>query len=150
MSETNVWKPDDRIIAASEKLKKDFPFMQNTWCGFGYGWFDLVRELCEKITAVYAEAGLEPDIVVLTVEEKYGTLRFEWGGDAQMTDEWDNDEAYRAAYSAAYEKITALASEYEDKSETVCEKCGRSGMTYNVNDWYTCLCDDCLEKEQRK
>ena len=74
-----------------KQLQSDFPFMQQNrdkkerniyrkWgCECSSGWFELIYELCQRITNRYAEEGIpanEIDLEILQIKEKFGTLRF--------------------------------------------------------------------------
>lgn len=80
----------------------------------GDGWFDLIKELSEK---------LEPmGVVAVQVKEKFGGLRF----------------YVNHATDAAWD----LIEEAEAKSETICERCGDPGELRGEH-WVTTLCDNC-------
>lgn len=96
------------------------PRESNMAFGFecGDGWFELLKELSEKIES--------QDVVASQVKEKFGTLRFYLRGGA--TDEvWD------------------LIDEAEKKSEKICEVCGKPGSLRGKS-WVQTLCDECDKK----
>ena len=96
-------------------------------CECGPGWYELLRSLCKEIVQAYAEKGLEPDIEIHQIKEKYGTLRFYYGSSIDL-----------------YE----IVSKYEDLSETTCENCGKPGQLYKEY-WFKVRCDECYEEENR-
>jgi hypothetical protein len=92
--------------------------------GFGFecgdGWFELIKELSEKLEPMGVEA--------VQVKEKWGGLRFYVDG---ATDEaWD------------------IIEEAEQKSETICEACGAPGELRDQRYWVFTLCDECDKKER--
>ena len=87
----------------------------------GDGWFDLINNLCNKISSSMT-ALISPPVVVTQVKEKFGRLRFHFRG--------GNDEVRR---------VVQLA---EDLSETICENCGRSGATH-ISAKQQTLCPAC-------
>jgi hypothetical protein len=92
---------------------------------FGFpedGWFDLIKDLCEKITAT----GI--GITVVQVKEKFGTLRFYFDMNEGTTKE-------------QYQIVNDLVSEAEVKSEVTCEDCGKPGKL-RMGGWIKCLCDE--------
>ncbi len=99
----------------------------------GDGWYDLIDELCEKIYEYYEE---HPDAGIITygvndyskfevvqVKEKYAGLRF--------------------YINFGSEYIHDLITEYENKSYTICENCGKIGKERKRGGWYFTRCDDC-------
>ncbi len=92
----------------------------------GDGWFDILDELCKKITARCEEMGYT-DVRVSQVKEKWGTLRFYMNH--------ADDEIYK------------YIDEAEAKSENTCEKCGAPGTcALTTNGWYGVRCDKCSKK----
>jgi hypothetical protein len=113
----------------SAYLVKHFPNLYKDYGGdpkqtlmaFGFevgdGWFDLIKELSEK---------LEPmGVVAMQVKEKFGGLRF----------------YVTHATDAAWD----LIEEAERKSETICEECGDPGEIRDDRHWVLTLCDKCNE-----
>ncbi len=149
------------------KLAEEFPFMQkgltlaqqrangpinDLYSAFGCdcadGWYDLLRSLCTEIRDAYAEAGLPVDIGIDQIKEKFGTLRFY----CHTWEHVDRTPENEAAYREVHLKIDEIVSRYEDKSEEVCEECGKSGVLRNDLSWIQTLCDECvtLVEERRK
>lgn len=87
----------------------------------GDGWFDLINNLCAMIVAE-VETGKSPHVIASQVKEKFGRLRFRFGG--------GNFEIRR---------LVQLA---EDKSETTCENCGQPGGAYVHQGVF---CPSCLD-----
>lgn len=96
--------------------------LRSNLMGFGFdcgdGWFDLLRELSEKLEPLGVKA--------MQVKEKMGTLRFYLSG--------GTDEAYD------------LIDKAEAKSEVTCEVCGEPG-TLREGGWLKVRCDDCYDSE---
>jgi hypothetical protein len=93
-------------------------------CDCGDGWFEIIRDACEKMMAV----GLEPDTVFAQIKEKCGGLRLYMYG--------------------ATSEIYDIASAAEEESCKVCESCG---SRENVNatsegSWVSTLCKECRGK----
>jgi hypothetical protein len=90
--------------------------------GFGFecgdGWFELLKELSEKLEPYGVEA--------VQVKEKFGGLRFYLAGGA-LDEVWD------------------LIDEAEDRSETICEACGEPGIVRGIS-WVQTLCDECSKE----
>lgn len=100
------------------KLLEEFDLKPQVMGGIGNGWVPLVRELLTKLIALGWPKKLGQ------IKEKFGALRF-------YADEC-SDEMFK------------LISEYEDKSETVCEVCGQPGEIGSWHSsWLRCLCKEC-------
>ena len=111
----------------SKYLVKTFPTLYQNYGGdmretcmcwgfeCGDGWFDLIKELSEK---------LEPlGIVAAQVKEKFGSLRFYTMGEPiEIAD-----------------KVDALIDKAEDKSLETCEVCGEPGEL-NDGGWLSVRC----------
>lgn len=121
-----------------EQLCKDFPLlfkdrtgnMQNTVMCWGFecsdGWEPLIREASEKLEPLieqYIKDNPEDEHPPTSsqVKEKYGTLR------------------WYMAFST--EDMDKIISEAEDKSETTCEICGKSGKLRGKG-WYYTACSE--------
>lgn len=92
--------------------------------GFGFecgdGWFELIKELSEKLEPMGVEA--------IQVKEKWGGLRFYLAGGAPH-EAWD------------------LIEEAEERAETICEACGAPGEVRD-RPWVVTLCDECDKKDR--
>lgn len=148
-----------------ERLAQEFPFMRRKngydeqgmvrdlygafGCECGDGWFELLRELCAEITSVYEQEGMPVDLVVMQVKEKFATLRFYYHREGrnpglQALDFLGGPSLrLRPNQSELDRKISDVVSKYEEKSGTVCERCGKSGSVRTDLRWLLTLCDDC-------
>lgn len=153
-----------------ERLAQEFPFMRRKnrydeqgrvcdlygayGCECEDGWFELLRELCAEITTVYEQEGAPVDLAVDQVKEKFATLRFYYhraGRDPslQALDFLGGPSLrLRPNESELDRKISDVVSKYEDKSGTVCERCGKSGSVRTDLGWLLTLCDDCYAAEK--
>ena len=121
-----------------QKLFDDFPLLydrdssiqESAMCfGFecGNGWYELIRELSEQLYPLIEawDRQLEFDDYpprAVQVKEKYGTLRF-----------------YMSSSTSEMENII---DEFEEKSEKICEICGKEGDIDFSQQWYAVRCDD--------
>ncbi len=133
-------------IELEQRLASDFPFMRRgDTDAIGIftddGWYDLLYELCGRIAAVYRDFGAEPDIIVEEVKEKYGGMRFEYYFDTKEPAELTN---------SVHKSINDLVLQYENLSETVCEKCGKPGRLREELPWILTLCDKCLLAQKQR
>lgn len=94
----------------------------------GDGWFDLIWETCEKLKPMVSD-----DFRFSQVKEKYGGLRMYWN---------DNSKAFRPP--GHWDKISKIISKAEEKSETICELCGKpSTIRRTESDWLYNCCNEC-------
>lgn len=123
-----------------QKLAEEFPFMKRNpaalkeqpamdlygafGCECGDGWYELIKEMCAEIAAVYANLGVEIGFVPVQVKEKFGALRVYGASTPEMQDE-----------------LEAILDKYEEKSKTVCELCGESGIWRRDLSWKRTLCE---------
>lgn len=158
-----------------QQLGRDFPFMrraggddENIYQKYGMefdnGWYDLIHELCQKITDRFARDGKEPNIVILQIKEKFGGLRFYYkfeGSDEtiQAIDFLESGTSVRFSpddnnsddeTKALRKDIRKLVNEYEQKSKTVCEICGAPGEVRTNMPWIRTLCESCHLKRIKK
>lgn len=92
----------------------------------GDGWFKILSKCLVQLRAL-RECGLAPNLMLIQVKEKFGTLR---------------------VYVHGYDKhdITdAIISRAERLSGSTCEDCGEHGKTRGGG-WITTLCASCYEK----
>lgn len=104
------------------------------------GWQELVRELDTKLAARW------PDYTIDQVKEKFGTLRFYANPGLtppEFPDNEDGDHARDTWRTTHLTPFYALIAEYEDKSSTICEACGKPGKVGDRNYWYSTRCPDC-------
>jgi len=97
------------------------------------GWFDLIYELSLKITNLACINNItveesENYPLVSQVKEKFGQLRYyiEWNPQSPIESE-----------------LNQLIDEYEKKSLTVCEDCGKEGFLDESSQWWMTKCQDC-------
>lgn len=159
----------------AQQLELDFNFMkrdgggdENIYQKWGFecdnGWYDLIHELCQKITDRFARDGKEPGIEVLQVKEKFGSLRFYYkfdktdnaplivdflGSGASLILSPDKDDPDKKT-DELRKDIRRIVSEYEQKSKTVCEICGASGEIRTNMPWIRTLCEDCHIKRIKR
>lgn len=81
------------------------------------GWHPLIKELIGKLEK------LDPELRIEQVKEKFGGLRF-YTGTTHVAGLFD------------------IISEYEKKSYTICEKCGKKGKLRDDIGWYKTLCTE--------
>lgn len=161
-----------------QQLERDFPFMkrdrngekniyQEWGCECDNGWYDLIYELCQKISDRFERDGKEPDIIVLQVKEKFAALRFyykfeglkdsiqaldflESGTSIRFSPEDSNSDKSDDETAALRKDIRKLVNEYEQKSKTICEKCGAVGEVRADLPCIRTLCDNCYGESLKK
>lgn len=104
---------------------------QNLMCfGFdcGDGWKKILHE-CFAALRVLKEHGIAPNLGLMQVKEKFGTLRVYLYG----------EDPYEIAF--------AVASHAEHRSSNTCEDCGDYG-TRRGGGWIRTLCDKCCGVEE--
>ena len=98
------------------------PTLQRNLMAFGFecgkGWYPLIKELLDKLQVI-ADSG--HDFEVTQIKSKFGGLR--------------------VYVSGAPQEVFDLIDEYEAKSFTICEICGKPGKLRNLNGWYSTLCE---------
>jgi len=110
------------------------PTLQNNLMAFGWecgkGWFPMLTELSDKLDAMFREKYPEymENFEVLQVKEKFGTLRF--------------------YVSSAPDEIYELIDEYEKKSGTICETCGKPGTLKESRGWLITICEECFNEKR--
>jgi hypothetical protein len=85
------------------------------------GWLPLIDELCQKLLYLDPPADFE----IRQCKEKFGMLRVYTCGGSDLTSD--------------------VISEYEERSATICEKCGAVGELRKDRSWWLTLCDKCNE-----
>ena len=107
--------------------QRNLPMTETCLCwGFpGTGWYDLINELSQQLTAYATEHKIT--IEAAQVKEKFGRLCYYI------------DEVPKRHYDQVYSLIGVA----EDKSAAVCELCGKMGeIAVNVA-WIRCICPTC-------
>ena len=117
---------EKKLVEKYPNLYKDYGGDMTKTCmhwGFahGDGWYNLIDELSAK---------LEPHgIVAAQVKEKFGGLRFYVEYPKHLSRE-------------QVEEIREMKNEYEQKSYTICEDCGKPGELC-THGWHRTQCKDC-------
>lgn len=107
-----------------------------------WGWRGLVTELDEKLRQRW------PNYTIHDIKEKFGTLRFYADPNVSPPDiaeeGWDAGlDAYEQWRDEHVIPFQALIREYEHRSESICELCGKPGRL-GVNRSYWCTrCPNC-------
>lgn len=117
---------EKKLVEKYPNLYKDYGGDMRKTCmhwGFehGDGWYDLIDELSAKLESYGVVAG--------QVKEKFGGLRFYLDYPQHLSRE-------------TVEKIREIKDEYEEKSYTICEHCGKPG-TLCQKGWHRTLCQEC-------
>jgi hypothetical protein len=113
------------------------PMQQTCMCWgleVGEGWLPMIDELSAKLEEeikqyIKENPGLDYYPRASQVKEKFGGLRF-----YMMT---------------STDKMEEIISEYEAKSETICESCGKPG-DIKGGGWLVCNCDECYNERNSK
>jgi len=107
--------------------------------GIGPGWYKLLDKLCEKLTFIEEQTGIE--IIATQVKEKFGGLRFyvvlRGPSTADNIGVWE-DIIY---------DVIAYAEQY---SLSVCEICGKYGKIRDDLGWVKTLCDIHYKEHKEK
>lgn len=153
-----------------EKLENEFSFMKRDktktptiyqqWsCECGSGWFDLLFSLFTEVSEVYAKAGVEPDITIQQIKEKFGTLRvyasfsssscnlhaidfLNIGTGIRFVPEHDTGDD---TLNTVHKEVMNIIKNYEEKSRHTCEVCSAEGILRLELPWKQVLCDGCLK-----
>lgn len=142
-------------VKLEEKLIKEFPFLEenseqvdedrvdNLYLAFGCecddGWYELLREMFQKIVNRYETAGVPVDLEVLQIKEKFAELRVYYSfkqGNNQADQELRDD-------------IDKIIETYENKSNTICENCGAEGELRKEGYRMKTLCAQCYDKTMK-
>lgn len=139
-----------------QQLEHDFPFMQksrvkeerNTYkifgCECGDGWYGLIHELCQSITDRYVKEEILPeniDLIPIQIKEKFGILSYYYSFKDMPCKESVDDSKKKLRNDIAY-----IVHNYQEKSMSICENCGKSGKLRSDLPWEQTLCDQCYEK----
>ena len=108
-----------------EKLTDRFLFLPK-YLEIEDGWYDLIFNLCEQIEMRLRNK--KHDFEVVQVKQKYGSLSF-------YTNIYEDNNLYN--------NLIELIDEFENKSENVCEYCGKKGKPIWKNHWCNTRCDIC-------
>ena len=124
---------------------------QTYGCECGNGWYELIRGLCAEIGEAYKSRGLECDIVVVQVKEKFGTLRFYWrtpGNDSGVhaIDFLGLGSLRMSPNKSDVElEVSEIVRKWEKKSGEICMLCGSEGASTRKTSRYRVdtFCDAC-------
>jgi hypothetical protein len=168
-----------------KQLVKDYPILfrfyggdpRETCLAFGMehqdGWFDLLKNLCDYISAItrhnlmvkykegyvktekeneYIHAFIEsPKVRFSQIKEKFAGLRIYFDMYHDISDEefskLDEDD-YNKEYDKLRNTISNAIEYTEFISSRVCEVCGNKGRVYR-DGWWKTLCPDCAKKKDR-
>ncbi len=151
----------------TKKLKVDFPrlFRKSEadpgplqYWGFecADGWYDLIYKLSQDVEQTALAAGLGPSSRswprVLQVKEKFGGLRFYIrtpSNPERLKLRAERETFLEFTPQAGIEAIRNLVREAEQKSYSVCEKCGVPGKVYQ-DGWVRTLCENCERRSQEE
>lgn len=126
-------------------LRRNDPNQNTAFSQWGFecasGWAGILRNLFLSIEEQYKKSGVEPDIVIYQIKEKYGTLRVYVSFD--KTDD---------ALLSFHRDIMTLIEKAEKQSATICEYCGKHPAQLRMEmPWKKTLCETCFSiwKEQK-
>ena len=91
-------------------------------CQCGDGWYSVIDELCSEIAKILTPQQQE-ELYILQIKEKYGELRFYFGGvDCDLLDDMIEDATMKSLHT--------------------CEVCGKEGTLREDRYWMQTLCDE--------
>lgn len=94
------------------------------------GWKRLYQPIIDYINK-FNESHLDSIIEIHQIKEKFGGLRFYWGGENVPKEVED--------------ELQHMIREAEAESYIVCEQCGKPAGTV-FGGWYYTLCEDCVKE----
>jgi len=124
---------------------RKLPMSQTCMCWgieCGDGWFDLLDNLCKKVTVISKHTGII--MKAQQVKEKFGTLRF-----YHMEDVEDR-KVSKKDLDVFCGIIDQLVSYAESESEHTCEVCGSMWGKLRTEGWNVTICDECKEKRDKE
>lgn len=128
--EDQAWERLAKVDAAINHLvHQENPLM---YWSVPAGWHHLVEEMHARLKEI------DPLYQLLQAKEKFGTLRYYISTSPQGTVEEKNE---------LIKRLQDVVSEYEVRSETVCERCGNEGALHaNASGWRKTLCESCAKE----
>ena len=123
--------------ALQEQLMKKYNWLtpgddRTAYAMFGFdvndGWYQLLDDTFFSIDRVFTGSPeVKENFVITQIKEKWGALCiYYYGGD---------------------DEIEGIIRNAEEKSETVCEVCGKKGELRRDRGWHTTLCDEHAKEE---
>jgi hypothetical protein len=104
------------------------------------GWIALLHQLDAKLQERW------PEYTIAQIKEKFGTLRFYADSNLEFPD-FDDDDAGTAAHNEWYkdnvEAFHDTIHEYEAKSASICQLCGKDGKLGTAGYWWATFCPEC-------
>lgn len=95
----------------------------------GVGWHQLIIELVQEIEKVYEKNNLGIlEFRINEIKEKYGTLIM--------------------SVSSSLMEVHEIIMDAENRSESICEYCGKKGRLRLNRHWNLTLCDDCDDADK--
>ena len=117
-----------------QKLVNQFPWVgENFYTECNEGWDRLIWDMVTEIDDAYFNLGLESEIEILQIKEKFGMARVYY---------WY--EYYRSENIG----IDDIINKYERASKTTCELCGEQGDLIQINTWLAVRCEKCLSGKE--
>ncbi len=133
-------------IQLEKQLADKFPFMAHggepCFCAVGDGWYSVLEGLCAEIVTIYEKANTPPDIEIVQIKEKYGTLRFYCI--------FKKNKKPTGETIQLHNEVLSIIHRWEDKSATICEECGSEGKLRTDLSWFSTLCDECYSKAKQQ
>lgn len=114
-----------------QKIVKDFPWTKEIYSECGDGWFQILYDCVNEINEFCKVNDIDTnELVIVQIKEKFGELRIymEYG-----------------IYNLITE-IEDIIAKYVDKSQEVCEVCGKTGRLRVFNRYYKAVCDEYANK----
>lgn len=148
--------PFMRRMKSIDEQKLETGYVYNTFWAYGYehgsGWYELLCAMCEEIVEAYRRENEPLDIVVEQVKEKFGSLRFYYSVAGINRHYHAIDCLGQGGFRISpvrkpvHREVAHIVQRYEQKSKTICEKCGKHGLLRSDLRWVMTLCDDCYKQ----
>lgn len=130
---------DEEAIKRLEEERSNVGSYNPIAFGFEHdsGWYDLLDELMTKIE----ENDPEKTVRVVQIKEKLGGLRFYTARSPVVMDIFGVG-SFSMEKSGDPMEISDIIDEYQDKSYTVCELCGKPGRLCSDSAWLKTVCKE--------